>query len=224
MNKNLVVLSALATSLVSFTVMAQEPGPTADPGASVSPAAPAVTATAPTASGSNTQVGVNFLPMTLGRKTAADNSGVTTSGDLSLAYGVCLSASYTVLSGLSVGIAPQLVLNVKPKDASWDASKEYDLMARVAYAYSVATKIAVYGEFMPGYSIISVPNLPQGIDNPSGLVLAFGVGATLDITDQLFANLGVGYQMGFQKTTFLGMDFDGKTKFLRVAIGVGMKL
>jgi len=46
-------------------------------------------------------------------------------------------------------------------------------------------------------------------------VLAGGVGAMMDVTDQMFVNLGVGYQMGFQKATVLGMSGDEKTKFLR---------
>jgi hypothetical protein len=36
--------------------------------------------------------------------------------------------------------------------------------------------------------------------------------------------LGIGYQYGTQTTTYFGMDFDVKTRFVRIAIGGGVKL
>jgi Outer membrane protein beta-barrel domain len=173
--------------------------------------APAPAAAAPD---SKMQAGLNLLPMALGKMNAA---GI--SGDLAFAYGVGLSFGYAVIPGLTVGLAPQAVFHVVGKDGG-TAGKEYDIMARVAYAYTVAPKFAIYAEVLPGYSIISNPN---GADSAKGLVLAGGVGAMMDITDQAFVNLGVGYQMGFQKVSVAGTSIDEKTKFLRIALGGGVK-
>jgi hypothetical protein len=193
--------------------------PAGDAPAAADPAAAPATveatpAPATATSDSKMQLGLSLLPMALGKM----DSG--TSSDLAFAYGVGVSFGYVVIPGLTVGLAPQALFHVIPKDASGSSAKEYDIMARVAYAYTVAPKIALYAEVLPGYSIISNP---QG-DAGKGLVLAGGVGATMDVTDQVFVNLGVGYQMGFQKASGGGTSFDEKTKFLRIALGVGMKL
>jgi opacity protein-like surface antigen len=198
--------------------------PAGDTAAAPAPEAAAAPAAAAAASDSKIQVGINFLPMVLGKLTSPDlTTGESATVDAKLAYGVGITAGYNVIPGLSVGIAPQFIFNVKGKDASGDASKEYDLMLRVAYAYTVAPKFSVLAEVLPGYSIISVPSA-WGIDKPKGLVLAGGLGAMYDVTDQLFVNVGVGYQMGFQKVSVAGSDYDVKVKFLRIALGVGMKL
>jgi hypothetical protein len=178
----------------------------------------AVKAPAAATSDSKMQLGLNLLPMLLGKV-----SGGGGSTDLAFAYGVGLSFGYVVIPGLTVGLAPQGVFNVKAKNApsGTTAAKEYDIMARVAYAYTVAPKFAVYAEVLPGYSIISNPSPANA---GKGLVLAGGVGAMMDVTDQVFVNLGVGYQMGFQKASVAGISGDEKTKFLRIAVGAGIRL
>jgi hypothetical protein len=154
------------------------------------------------------------------------SSGDDSWADMSPAYGVGLSFGYNVIAGLSVGIAPQVLFHVKDKNAS-DSAKEYDLMARIAYAYTVMPKLAVYAEFLPGYSIVSLPSsvtyLGEKPPSPKGLVIGGGVGVAFDVTDQFFVNLGIGYQMAYQKMTVGGGDNDVKTKFLRIALGGGMK-
>jgi hypothetical protein len=201
------------------------PAPAAEPAAAAAaePAAPPVAAAAPE---SKMQVGVAFLPMFLG-KVGSGPSGDDTWSDLKLAYGVGLSFGYNVIAGLSVGVAPQALFGVKRKDGG-DSIKEYDIMARIAYAYAVIPKLAVYAEVLPGYSILSLPSsmtfMGEKPPSPKGFVIGFGAGAAYDITDQFFVNLGVGYQMGFQKMTVTGSgDQDLKTKFLRIAVGGGMK-
>jgi opacity protein-like surface antigen len=184
-------------------------------------AAPVSAPVAAAAPDSKMQVGLNLLPMALGKVTGADANGGSSSMDLGFAYGVGLSFGYAVIPGLTVGLAPQAVLHVIPKDATGTASKEFDIMARVAYAYTVAPKFAIYAEVLPGYSIITNPS---PFNAGKGLVLAGGVGATMDVTDQVFVNLGVGYQMGFQKISQGGATADEKSKFLRVALGAGVKL
>jgi opacity protein-like surface antigen len=99
-------------------------------------------------------------------------------------------------------------------------------MARIAYEYAVIPRLAVYAEFLPGYSIISLPSsvtfLGEKPPSPKGFVLDFGAGAAFDITDQFFVNLGIGYQMGWQNTSGGGGQ-DYKTRFLRIALGGGVK-
>jgi len=204
---------------------APAPAPAGDPAAAPAPAPETLAATpAPAAAGpdSKMQVGINLMPMALGKESSTDPiSGGSASADLAFAYGVGLSFGYAVIPGLTVGVAPQALFNVKPKNGDSSAAKEYDLMARIAYAYTVAPKFAVYAELLPGYSVISNPS---PADAGKGFVFAGGLGATMDVTDQVFVNLGVGYQMGFQKAKFAGVSLDEKTKFLRIALGAGVKL
>lgn len=212
---------------------AQEAAPTAAPPAgdkaatttpthaaaeSAPPAGDAAAAAAPVAAPAgvphrNFQVGLSFLPMALGEYTNAldDVHPVT---DAAFAYGVGLSAGYEVLRGLIVGVAPQAIFNVQGKDFP-SSAKQFDLMVRVAYVFPLADKTAVYAEFLPGYSLIK----PDDGETSKGLVMAFGAGGVMDITDRFFANLGAGYQIGYQKQP-LG---DSKSKYIRVALGGGVK-
>ena len=152
--------------------------------------------------------GATFLLMPLGR-----GNGYW---DLALAYGVGVSVGYRVFHGLSVGVAPQILFNIKRAE---DPRKQYDLMARVAYTYRVAARISVYGEVLPGYSIIS----PSKGDSAHGFVVAAGAGGAIDLTDRAFANASVGYQWGFQTLSIDGTQYSENDSFLRVAVGAGMR-
>jgi len=175
----------------------------------------------------NFQVGLAFLPMLLG-KVATGPSGSDTSSNLDFAYGVGLSFGYRVLAGLSTGIAPQAIFHLSSKDSAGysviDSEKEYDLMARIAYAYTVAPKLDVYAEVLPGYSFVTYNEILQGSKAPKahGVVLGGGLGAAFAITERLFANVGVGYQQGFQTSHGIS-NRDVKTTFLRIALGGGVK-
>jgi hypothetical protein len=209
------------STLVGLTVFAlagmaraQEEAPAAAPAGDAAAApAPAPEAApppaAPTASDSKMQAGLNLLPMLLG-KTKFDGGDT----DMKLAYGIGLSFGYAVIPGLYVGVAPQFLLNVKSKDGG-DASKAIDLLVRVAYVYTVAPKIGIYAELLPGYSIIMPPEGSKG----KGFVIAGGVGANYDVTDQIYLNLGVGYQYGLQKVD----SAKANLSYLRIAVGAGMK-
>ena len=224
MRKTIAILSLLATSLMSYGASAQPEGvpPAAPPPEGAPPAAEApVAAPAPAAAPAagedkKIDVGVNFLPMLMGKLKGEDASQ-----DLKFAYGFGLSANYQVIPGLSVGIAPQFILNVKADIAGAKAAKELDLFARVAYTYKVMPGLGVYGEFLPGYSIGMLPSeyKDMGMKNPKGIVLAFGAGATYDVNEQIFLNLGVGYQLGLQKSD--GNKYN--SRFLRIAVGAGMR-
>jgi len=227
--RKLSLFVGLTLFALAGSARAQDEAPAVAPAAESTPSAEAAPAPAAAAAPeSKMQIGVAFLPMLMG-KMGAGPSGDDTWSDLKLAYGVGLSFSYNVIAGLSVGIAPQALFAVKPKDGGGDAITEYDIMARIAYAYSVIPALAVYAEALPGYSILSLPDsltmMGEKPDSPKGFVVGFGAGAAYDITDQFFANVGVGYQMAFQKTKTPGEneDYDMRTKFLRIAVGGGMK-
>jgi hypothetical protein len=173
-------------------------------------AAPVSAPVAAAAPDSKMQVGLNLLPMLLG-KTKTDIGNF----DMKMAYGVGLSFGYAVIPGLIVGVAPQALFNVKGKDGTGDAAKAYDLLARVAYIYTVAPKIGLYAEVLPGYSIVA----PPSGSSAKGFVIAGGVGGMMDITDQMFVNLGVGYQYGLEKVS----GAKANLSYLRIALGAGMK-
>lgn len=174
------------------------------------------------------QVGLAFLPMLLG-KVATGPSGDATSSDLDTAYGLALSFGYRVFAGLSVGVGPQILFHLSGKDSAGygviDSEREYDIMARIAYAYAVAPKVNVYAELLPGYAFVTyhVILLGSRAPNARGMVLGGGLGASYDVTPRIFANLGIGYQTGSEVSHGIS-DHDVKTKFLRIALGGGVKL
>jgi hypothetical protein len=209
-------LVGLTLVALAATAHAQESVPAAAP-----PAADAATAPGPAQAAvppRRTEVGLAFMPMALGKFVSAPG-GTSVTADAAFGFGVGLSVSYLITHGLSIGFAPQAIFNVKVKDDGGAAAKQYDLMARVAYTLAVVDTIAVYVEVLPGYSLIA----PPAGDTAKGLVLAAGVGAAMDVSDRVFANLGVGYQIGFQKLSLDGVEADVRTRYVRVALGGGVK-
>ena len=193
-------------------------------------AAPVATVPGPTVapdSSNNFQLGAAFLPVLSGKLTTGP-SGADTSSHLDSTYGLGLSFSYRVLAGLSVGIAPQVVFHLTSKDDAGypviDSEKEYDLLARIAYAYTVVPNLDVYVEFLPGYSLVTYNQIVVGSQAPKawGIAGAGGLGAAFTITDRFFANVGAGYQLGFQKSHGISTR-DVNTRFLRLALGGGVK-
>lgn len=202
---------------------AATPPPASEPATAPAPAPadakPAEVAAAPTAetaepapSARKLQLGIAFVPMGVGKRTKA-LKGVSETNDAEFAYGVGLSADYTIVAGLSIGLAPQIIFNVKGKDSLVRAAKELDVLARVAYTYSIDDTTRVYAEALPGYSLIIID------DRAKGLVVAFGAGFAMDVTRRGFVNVGFGYQMGFQK--FEGDD--DNTRYVRVVLGGGAR-
>jgi hypothetical protein len=163
------------------------------------------------------EIGLSVLPMALGKFIATNSANqMITTSDAAFSYGLGLQVGYVLLPGLTVGVAPQVFLNVKPKEETAFTAQEIDLMARVAYAVRPVSTIALYAEALPGYSLIH----PSSGSISKGVVLGLGVGAAADMSDRTFVSLGAGYQVGFQKVPALG---ETKTRYLRVALGVGMR-
>ena len=169
------------------------------------------------------KVGLSFLPMGFGRVTTPIG-GTAVTGDALFTYGFGLLASFRVIAGLELGIAPQIVYNVNYKTypsviAAPPAGKETDLMARVAYTFPVVETIGLYLEALPGYSTISQP----GSSSAKGFVLGLGGGILMDVTDRIFATIGGGDQLGFQSVSVSGTSFDDRTKYVRANLGGGVR-
>ena len=202
------------------------PAPAADtaaPPASDAVAASAPAATQPATSRRKFQVGLSFLPMEMGKYTFSDSFSSTLTTEAYFAYGFSLSVGYEVLPGLFVGLAPQAIFNVqaKPSDTFYEAAmRQYDIMARVAYVFPVMDTISVYAEVLPGYSLI-VPSDNAAVSK--GLVVAFGVGCAMDMTDRFFINIGAGYQIGFQSQDEGIHQMELRTRYVRLAMGGGVK-
>jgi hypothetical protein len=223
--RKVAILVGLLSSAFTAAAAAQDGAPTGEPaGASLASSA-ALPAGWPT---QRLELTAAVLPMVFGT-IGGGQEVLFPSADAAVAFGVGVSVGYRIVSGLSVGLAPQILFNVKGDDDAESAATEYDLLARVAYAYPVLPRLTVYGELLPGYSVLSLPahfrNVEgAAVDNPKGFVLVVGGGAALDLTDKLFVHLGIGYQVGFQRGSVGGRSFDYKTEFLRVSLGGGVRL
>jgi hypothetical protein len=176
-----------------------------------------VDATSPVPPG-RLQVALSFLPMSLGSFTSAPG-GMLTTQDAAFAPGAAVSVVYEVVPGFLVGIAPQVITNVTPKEDTSHVALEYDVMARLVYAYRPADTIALFVEALPGYSLIK----PSDGDVSKGVVLAFGAGVAVDMSSRLFVSLSGGYQVGFQKLPAQDLNHDARSTYVRVALGVGMR-
>jgi hypothetical protein len=208
---------AAAAVAPSPTPPAVAPAPTA---AVVDPYVPAL----PPPQAPRVRIGLSFLPMGLGKYTS-DIGGLTTAGDALFAYGFGLSADYRIFAGLSAGIAPQKINNVNYKVnpnplGGTPAVSETDYMLRLAYTFPVEETIGLYVEALPGYSHITQPNAQPPA---TGFVFGFGAGADMEITNRIFANLGGGYQWGFQSINIAGDKFDTRTRYVRVNLGGGVR-
>ena len=175
---------------------------------------------APTAAPSpaRLELGITLLPMGLGRFRGTPG-GMVFTADAAFSYGLGVSAAYVVLPGLSLGIAPQALFNVKPKAQNGAGAQEFDLMARAAYSRPVVDTIDLYVEVLPGYSLIRPPDG----DTARGLVVDLGGGAIIHLSERWFTNLGLGYQVGFQKLPAKDRSADVNTRYLRIALGAGTR-
>ncbi len=225
----------LAGTLVALTLVAAAPAARAAgagaPDSAAPPPPPPVAVAAgspaaapPAAPQRRFDVVLSLLPMEHGKYTTGLGPGDTVTGDASFAYGFNLNVNVRVIRGLSVGLAPQAVWNVQPKLnptqlASPGASKEYDLLLRIAYTQLLVDGISVYAEALPGYSLL-IP--PMG-KSPKGLVVAFGVGVMMDLSDRIFASIGGGYQYGFQAISISGDSVENHTRYIRLTLGGGFR-
>jgi hypothetical protein len=217
-----------ASTLIGLTLVALGTWARAEDGAAMAPAPtaavvdPFLTAPPPPPP-PRLRIGLAFLPMGLGKYTSPIG-GVPIQGDALLAYGASVSASYRILAGLSVGVAPQIISNVdyKVNPSALGATppvREIDLMGRLAYTFPIVETIGLYVEALPGYSLLSQP----GGTSAKGFVVALGGGADMDLTNRIFATFGAGYQLGFQTLPVAGQQVNTRTRYVRVALGGGVR-
>jgi hypothetical protein len=169
------------------------------------------------------RLGITLSPMPVGTfKVSA--LGMSESADTKFAFGIVPTFDYNINEYFFAGLAPQIILNVMPKDTTGSAGKELDLRARVGANAKIADTIRLFGYLAPGYSIIMIPDKMDGASNPAGFVLGFAGGALFDLTPSVFANAEVGYQVGFQGMSIMGVSVDAKTNYLHVGLGIGVRL
>lgn len=203
----------------------------ATPAATTAPATPAPTestsATAAPAQAETAkrklQLGLGFVSAAMGTYKYNPDPIRTVESDAAFAYGLSLSAGYEVLPNFVVGIAPQILLNVKEKEPEIKsdedpAHSQIDMLVRLAYEYPVVETIRVYAEALPGYSLM------RNKAGSKGFIMAVGLGTSMDIADRYFLNVGAGYQIGYQKWSEGSITYDTSTRFIRVLLGGGMRL
>jgi hypothetical protein len=189
--------------LVGGGASAQVPGPTPEVSTELGDA-------------SRMRLGVVLSPMPTGTFKGEGGADV----DAKFAFAIMPTFDFGLNEFLFVGLAPQLILNVKPDAATGDAGQELDLRGRIGGIAKVADTVRLFGYAAPGYSIVMVPNKPSGVDNPAGFVLGLAGGAALDLSAALYLSGEIGYQFGFQKAN----DADFKTNYLHIGLGLGVRL
>ena len=169
------------------------------------------------------RLGITLAPMPA-NKVKGSVAGLSGEGDLAFAFALAPTLDYSINQFVFVGLAPQYIFNVKPKDGDNSAGSELDLRLRVGGNAKIADTLMLYGYLAPGYGIVMPGGDSGGIDNPKGFVLGFAAGAMLDFTPSVFGNAELGYQVGYQKTTASGLDIDFKTNYLHIGIGLGVRI
>jgi hypothetical protein len=152
----------------------------------------------------------------------AEGGGKSISSDTAFAYGVGGTFDLDLTPNFSIGVAPRLVLTLKGDEPGDKAGKELDLRARAMLHLPVADKLTAYGYVAPGYSFIFLPSGATA-DDPAGLVLGFGAGASYDVAPNLFVSAELGYQLGFQSTSVAGETLDLNSNLFSVSCGAGAR-
>jgi opacity protein-like surface antigen len=170
------------------------------------------------------QAQVELLPLGSGKQTLG---GMSFSRDTALAYGISAAFDYAITPYLSVGVAPRLVLNVKPSDQEGGTTdKEIDLRARVVGHVPVAPGLEIYGSLSPGYAFV----LPgqDGVDTAKGFAIAGAAGVTYDVSSKLFLGVEAGYQRAFTSADVMTtpgqtVSTDLDLSYMHVGIGAGTR-
>ncbi|HEX2657801.1 MAG TPA: hypothetical protein VHU40_06000 [Polyangia bacterium] len=166
-------------------------------------------------------LGLSALAMGLGKYRYTSGSDEVVSSDAAFAYGLALSVGYEVIPHLVVGLVPQVIFHVQEKVPEIAGTsppvQEWDVFARVAYEHDVVEGTQVFAELLPGVSTI------RNQSGPFGFVMGVGVGARMAVSERAFVNLGAGYQLGFQRWKEGVNTLEASTRYVRVALGGGVK-
>jgi hypothetical protein len=184
-------------------------------------AAPESAGPVPPPAGSNpsAQLGVVYELLPTGNISTSE-AATTVSADTTVTNAVAPFIDFLLGSpNFSLGFSPQFIFGVKGSGAASSAT-EYDLRARLTARYPVSSGGAMYTRLSPGYSIVSVPDLPSGVSNPAGFAVDITVGGEIPVVPQVSVVVELGYQLGFQGTTDTnGADVDYHTRFLHLGAG-----
>jgi opacity protein-like surface antigen len=221
-------LIGAALLLAAVPAFADDPAP--DPNAGGAPAgAPAGGATP---SGGSTAAGGGVAETTPPKFTLGGGLELSPTGSINppspaqsigtgLAYGVDVTALYAVHPMIAVGVAPRYVMGIKasnpPAGASTDSASMIDLRAVVAVHKDLKPKVSLFGYGGLGYAMIKAPS---GGTDANGLDISFGAGAGYQLAPKLVGTVGVGYEIGLEKESMMGMDFDAGWNHLMINLGV----
>jgi opacity protein-like surface antigen len=170
------------------------------------------------------QAQFELLPLGTGKQSIG---GQSMSQDAALAYGISAAFDYAVTPYLSVGLAPRLVLNIKPSDQEGGTTdKEIDLRARVLGHVAVAPGLEIYGAVSPGYAFV-LPGT-DGVDTAKGFAIAGAAGLTYDVSPALFLGAEVGYQRAFTSADIMTapgqkVSTDLDLSYMHIGIGAGTR-
>jgi outer membrane protein W len=166
-----------------------------------------------------------LLPTGSGKTSAG---GLSMTQDTAVAYGISAAFNYAITPNISIGVAPRLVLNVKPKTDSstnTDSNKEIDLRAQLQGHLPLMPGLEAFASIYPGYTIVT--SSTDGIDSATGFAIGGALGLNYDVSPKLFIGGEVGYQRAFTSTTIsaLGQSADQKLdlSYLHIGLGAGTR-
>jgi hypothetical protein len=169
-----------------------------------------------------TQLGVAFEILPLGKLTLEAADVISASADTAVAFGVAPAVDFALAPVFSIGLAPRFLFRVRGEGGD-ESATQLDLRARALLHPRLSPAVRLQAYVAPGYSILYIPDWPDELDRPAGLVLAFGGGLTYDVSQEAFLSFDVGYQLGFQKVSEMGESVDVKTRFLHLGLGAGAR-
>lgn len=143
----------------------------------------------------------------------------SSSTDTVIALGFVGHADYVISPNLMIGLMPQVLFNVKGENDD-DSATQLDLMARLTGMFPLNEGLNLFGYGAGGYSFIFVPDLD---DDPNGLVLDLGGGASYSLGPTTQLNFDLGYQLGFQGVSVNGRSIDIQTNFLHFGVGIATR-
>jgi hypothetical protein len=161
-----------------------------------------------------------FVPAPLGLLRSGSPGNVATVGSQP-AFGFATAFDFLAGPHLFVGFAAAYTFHIVARGTTADAATAFDLTVRFGGSLPVAPKVTVYGYVAPGYSLMQ--GAPQGTE-PQGPIVGLHAGALLDLTPAWFAALELGYQAGFQRSSFNQMEDPANASFFQTGVGVGLRI
>jgi len=170
------------------------------------------------------RLSLDIVPAPLG-KVKVSSQGADLSEDLAVAFGIRAVFDYSINDFFFVGFGPQVLFNVKSKDASsgTDAAKQWDLSARLGGHAPIADNVHLYGFLSPGYSLLTSSG--DNTETAKGPSLGIAVGALFSLPgSSFFLNGELGYHLTFLTYSVGGQSIDFKTNYPLIVLGGGIKL